>query len=259
VIALVGFVAAQRRVRSPLLPLDLFGNARFSLATLANFLLGVALMIVLVNVPVKVALLVSATRLSIVTAQLLAAFSLAMAVTAVVGGRLSNRLGPRVPSAAGFALATIGYFWMSQWSHEIVYGSMIPSLALAGAGLGLVIAPLATSVINLAQRRDLGITSGLVIIARLLGMTLGISVLTAWATQRVNREIQALPTPQQQADETLAEYLARQQEFVFEQAIPITLDTLQSTFAVAAIVCLLAISVTLLISRSEPEQARSQD
>jgi EmrB/QacA subfamily drug resistance transporter len=259
VVALAGFVAAQRRVRSPLLPLELFGSARFSLATLANFLLGVALMIALVNVPVKVALLVSAARLSVVTAQLLAAFSLAMAVAAVAGGRMSNRLGPRVPAATGFAIATVGYFWMSQWSHEIAYGSMIPSLALAGAGLGLVIAPLATSVINLAERRDLGITSGLVIIARLLGMTLSISVLTAWATQRINREIQALPFPQQRANETLAEYLARQEEFVFERAIPITLDTLQSTFAVAAIVCLLAISVTLLISRSGPAQSQRQE
>jgi EmrB/QacA subfamily drug resistance transporter len=249
-IALIAaFIFRQLRVDNPLIPLRLFRVRQFTSAAFANFGMGVALMVALVNVPVAVAVLVSASRLSVVTAQLLAGFSIPMAITALSGGYLVRQFGRMPPAVAGFALGAVGYFFMNQWPYEIDFGAMLPGLIMAGAGLGLVIAPLADAALQPAGDEDRGIAASMVIVMRLLGMTLGISVLSAWATGQVDSRLRAIDIPPQTESETTAQYLARQEEYLFNQAIPITLDILQTTFFVAGIVCALALIPALMVGR----------
>jgi MFS family permease len=255
---LSAFVLRQTRIPNPLVPLRLFRLRQFSSAAIANFGMGVALMVALVNVPVAVAVLVSASRLSIVTAQLLAGFSIPMAITALSGGFIVRRFGRMVPAVTGFVLGTIGYLLMSQWPYEIDFPAMLPGLMLAGAGLGLVIAPLADAALYAASEEDRGISASLVIVTRLLGMTLGISVLSAWATGQVDSRLRAIDIPPQTGDETTAQYLERQEEYLFDQAIPITLDILQTTYLVAGIVCALAILPALWVGRPRKSSSSGQ-
>lgn len=256
---LAAFVLRQARLTNPLLPLRLFRIREFTSAAVANFGMGVALMVALVNVPVAVAVLVSASRLSIVTAQLLAGFSIPMAITALSGGFLVSKFGRMPPAVTGFMLGTAGYLLMSRWPYEIDFPAMLPGLVLAGAGLGLVIAPLADAALVSAEDNDRGIAASLVIVMRLLGMTLGISVLSAWATGQVDSRLRSIDIPPQTEAETTAEYLERQEDYLFDQAIPITLEILQTTYLVAGIVCALAIIPALWIGRksqrSIPERA----
>jgi MFS family permease len=59
-------------------------------------------------------------------------------------------------------------------------------LGLAGLGLGLVTTPLASAVLERVTEAERGIASSLLLVARLLGMTLGLSVLVTWALRRFN-------------------------------------------------------------------------
>jgi hypothetical protein len=61
---------------------------------------------------------------------------------------------------------------------------MAAHLALAGAGLGLILAPTADAVIRVAPEDRRGAVSALVIALRLVGMTVGVAVLTLWGVQR---------------------------------------------------------------------------
>jgi MFS family permease len=244
---IAAFALRQIRIPNPLIPLRLFRDRVFSSAAVANFGMGVALMVALVNVPIAVAVLVSASRLSVVTAQLLAGFSIPMAITALTGGFLVRRFGRAIPASGGFAAAGLGYVLMSRWPAEIDFSAMLPGLMLAGAGLGLVLAPLADAALNSASESDRGISASLVIVMRLLGMTLGISVLSAWATGQVDSRLRAIDVPPQTGTETTAEYLARQEEYLFDQAIPITLEILQTTYLVAGLVCIIALAPALLV------------
>jgi MFS family permease len=258
-VALIGaFILRQTRIENPLIPLGLFRIRRFATAAIANFGMGVALMVALVNVPVAVAVLVSASRLSVVTAQLLAGFSIPMAITALSGGFLVRRFGRVAPAAAGFALGSAGYISMSQWPHEINFSAMLPGLILAGSGLGLVIAPLADAALHGSGEGHRGISASLVIVMRLLGMTLGISALSAWATGQVDSRLRAIDVPAQTEAETTAEYLARQEEYMFEQAIPITLNILQTTYLVAGLVCIAALIPALWIGGRRSEDSRTE-
>src|SRR6185437_15623898 len=130
---------------------------------------------------------------------------------------------------------------------------MARDLAIGGFGFGLVIAPIGAAALNAARASDLGIASGLVIATRLLGMTIGISSLTGWAVSRVNRALIELPPLPQKSGESLADYLTRQQNYATNQAIPSTLAIIRDTFAVAAVICVLALIPAMLLGSREKD------
>jgi ammonia channel protein AmtB len=64
---------------------------------------------------------------------------------------------------------------------------MATQLALAGAGLGLVIAPTSAAVVDDAPADQRGTAAGLVLLFRLMGLSVGLSGLTAWGVHRFNQ------------------------------------------------------------------------
>ena len=197
VILAVALLAAfgwwERRARDPLLDLTLFRDRGALVACIINALVGFALALAITSVPlfVNTRLLLYAvgdpTVLQLAAwdaGWLLAALTLTMATAAFPGGLLAGRLGDRPVALLGLALAVVGYALMSNWSADMPYGPMAAHLALAGAGLGLILAPTAEAVIRVAPEDRRGTVSALVITLRLVGMTVGVAVLTLWGVQR---------------------------------------------------------------------------
>ncbi|MDP9374344.1 MAG: MFS transporter [Chloroflexota bacterium] len=248
--ALAGFIFLARRSRSPLIPLGLFRDRVFSAANGANLLVGAALIVVMVDVPLLVSLLeTDAGRVSLISALLLTPFTLAMAAGAAAGGLLTERLGYRAVAVAGLAAAALGFWRMGGWPQNLAYGRMTADLLLCGLGFGLVIAPVGAAAINSAPRGALGIASSLVMVMRLVGMMVGISALTSWGVGRLNTLLAALPPLTQNPGETPAAFLQRQSQFIVEQTVALTLQVLHDTFAIAAVICLVATIPALLLAR----------
>jgi MFS family permease len=108
---------------------------------------------------------------------------------------------------------------------------------VAGLGLGMVLAPIATAVINVAPERERGVASALVIILRLVGMSLGGSIVLTWGTQRVQQL-----TAELSAGTTLADVNAYE---VFRTA---TSQAVNESFVFfAATVCLAGLLPALLM------------
>jgi len=193
IVLLAAFVWAERRVRDPLLELRLFRDRPAAAACAINGLAGFALALALANVPLFIN-----TRLALFNPSdpdilrraawdsgwVLSALTLVMAAAAPLGGRLSRRFGARLPTAIGMALAASGYLLLSRWQAGTGYAAMVAGLATAGMGLGLAISPVAATVIDASDAERRGSASALVIILRLIGMTIGVSVLTLWGVQR---------------------------------------------------------------------------
>jgi MFS family permease len=177
---------ALKRVR-PLIDLNMFRRRNFSLACLVNFFTGFVLIIAMVDVPIFVNVVLGETieSAAVDSGRILSAMTVAMALASVVGGWLCERYGYRLPTTLGLAFIGAAFLLMgSAWQTNVGYDQMAVHLALAGAGFGLVIAPTATAVVDAAIAEQRGVASALVIVLRLMGMTIGLSALTAWGLHR---------------------------------------------------------------------------
>jgi len=200
-IALAMFVGLERRTAKPLLDVTMFTVANFTLACLINFVVGMALMIAMVGVPLFVnGVLASGTTLddfirtaALNSGQILTAMTAGMAATSLIGGWLCTRFGYRLPIISGLLVMGYGFYLMNTWSTEATYPLMAWHLLLTGLGFGLVIAPVGTAVINAVPAESLGIASSMVLILRLMGMSVGLSSLTAWGLHRYDVLSQLYP------------------------------------------------------------------
>lgn len=185
------FAFVELRSRDPLLDLRIFRRRNIAMGSIANAFVGFCLVIGLVSVPILVNIRQpDASTLAQAALQvgiLLSALTVPMALAAVPGGWLSERFGQRAAAITGFVLALIGFVLIWQtWTLDLADGVIALEMALVGVGLGLTFSPISASVINSAEAEHLGTASALVIIMRLLGMTVGVSLLTALASQRLS-------------------------------------------------------------------------
>jgi MFS family permease len=240
-------VLLERRSTNPLLPRRLLNSTIFRVAGLANLLVGAALIVAMVNAPLAVALLVVEDKVPFDSAALLGSFTLAMTAGALLGGRLMERFTPRAIAAVGLALALVGFTLMHWWPDQFKLASMALTMALAGVGLGVVIAPIGETAIRAAGRDSYGAASGLVLLARLLGMTIGLSGMTAYSLARLDSKVAALPPVPIIPDESASAYFQRQQDYLNDQVIPLTLQVIRETFLLAALVCVVAVVVVLFM------------
>ncbi|MCL4299369.1 MAG: MFS transporter [Anaerolineae bacterium] len=240
-LALLVFIWLERRTIHPLLDLHMFGTANFTVACTINFVVGFVLIIAMVAVPLFVnAVLARGATLdefiksaALESGQVLSALTVAMAVMSVVGGWLCARFTYRLPTVAGLLLMSLGFYLMNTWSAAVTYGQMAFHLMIAGLGFGLVIAPVGTAVINAVQPHLRGVASGVVLIFRLMGMSVGLSCLTAWGLYRF--DVLSLPY-------TITE--------IGQHIGAITAQILNETFLASAIFALLTV---ILAFRLRPE------
>ncbi|WP_214104368.1 MFS transporter [Acrocarpospora catenulata] len=190
-----GFVAWE--LRAPVRLLDLSGvPKRPLLATLGvSFVTGAALLVTLVDVQLVAQTLLGKDPVG--GALVLTRFLVALAVAALLGGLLARRFGERPVAVAGLVLAAAGYFRIWQWPLEL--GAELTrvdvDLVVAGLGLGLVIAPVSSAVLRSLPAQRHGVASAAVVVARMMGMLLGLAGVSAWGFHRFQSLTAHLDTP----------------------------------------------------------------
>ncbi len=195
----------------------------------------------MVDVPVATAVLVEQEAVSRISALMLAPFTLLIALLSLAGGRIATRLGFRVTASTGLITVAIGYaaLWLGLRGGELI--GMVPGLALAGAGFGLVFAPISTTAIDAAPDADRGIAAAMTLVFRLLGMTLGISTLTAIAVRRLQGLVGDVSEIVQLPGESTADFLTRQTTLLYDTIMPLTLQVIRETFLLAGAIALLGL------------------
>jgi len=195
--AVAAYIWRHRTARDPLVPRGLmatrggYGKGGLVPALLVSVLVGVALVAIVVDIPFLARLTVTGSQTT--AALLLVRFLVAVPVGAFVGGWLLNRRGPAVVAAAGLVLAGAGLALMSGWGHGSLQSwSATPVLALSGLGLGLALAPVNAAALADAPRDAHGLVSSLVVLARMVGMVVGLALLTAVGLRRYYAAVAAL-------------------------------------------------------------------
>ncbi len=187
-VAGAAFVLQQRAAANPLFDRRLFRGRNLLVALFVNFVVGAGLVIAMVDVPIFVnAVEVDLERAAVYAGWTLSALTAAMAVFSYLGGRMTERWWYRPPVLAGLAVSTLSYGWMgATWSTDTSYPVFALQLALLGAGFGLTVAPTTSAVVDAAPADQRGAAASIVMVVRLLGLSVGLSALTAWGLARFN-------------------------------------------------------------------------
>lgn len=236
---LAAYAWRQLRSLEPLIPRELIGSPAFIGATAANVLIGAALIVTLVDVPIVGRLVFNLEALD--SGLLLTQFLIGVPLGAIAGGLLAARIGNRVTAAAGMAVSAAAFVQMSTWPAGELSLHLGPlrqadlALAACGLGFGLVIAPLTAGVLALTRGQSHGLATSLVVLARTMGMLVGLSILTAFGLYRFH---QILGTP------VLTETDLRARVQHLEQLVSAAfLLEYREIFEIAALLCVAALLV----------------
>ena len=245
------FVLRQRTHSEPLLPLEMFRAVSFNAANLTHLLLGGALIIGMVTVPLMANTVLGLTALD--GGLMLMRMTVAIPVGAVAGGYACQRFGYRLPSVAGLLLIGLGYGLMSGWDLGIADPPMTLHLATAGLGFGLLIAPIALAATNSVDIGLRGAASAVVTAMRIVGMTLGLAALTAWGVGRFAQLVVGLELPLPVPGETAEQSRARLAEFE-QHLIDAGLSVFSDFFLIAMAVALVAVlSAAFMVQRRQTD------
>ncbi len=252
IVMVAAFITIQQRLGKggnvpPLIDLILFKRPNFSAAILLNSLIGFVLIIVMVNVPLVVNVLqFDVQGAALTSGYLLSGMTGSMALMAYVGGRLTEKVSYRPVVVAGLLFCTVGFGLLGYfWTIGTPFGQVGILLAVMGVGFGLVMAPLGTAVINAAPTNQRGIASSLVILMRLMGMSIGLSSLTAWGLRRFNH----LRTQIQLPDLPLTD--PAYQKAIVDGLTQVTVQTLTETFLISAGIVVMALIVAIWLRRDD--------
>jgi MFS family permease len=196
VVVAAAFAVHEARTATALLPLGELRDPAAAGAVLANLAIGAGLMAALIDVPIFARATSSGSQLgaALVLLRLLAA----VPVGAVLGGVLCERLGYRLTTFLGMALTTAMFVLMSGWSATALGpGIRVSDIVLVGCGLGfgLAIAPVNAAILGAVAAASHGLAAALVVVARMVGMLVGISLLTAIGLHRYYQAASTIPSP----------------------------------------------------------------
>ncbi len=180
---LTGVVAISNRFASEkAVPRSLGKLNDFIWSNVTHFLVGAALMIGLVSVPLIAGTIYGLSALE--SGLLLVRMTVALGIAAFAGGFIATRFGVRIPTIAGLILAAIGFFFTSTWGITLEEPDASIHLVLIGIGLGLLIAPITESALRRVPEEDKGVASGLLTLSRNIGMTAGLAVVASLGTEQ---------------------------------------------------------------------------
>lgn len=254
VLATAAFVVHLRRSPAPLLPRGALAATPAWGAVAVSLLIGAALIAALIDVPLFARTTVY-TDSQLLAALVLVRFLMALPVGALMGGWLTRRVPAGVITAVGMLLAAGGFALMSRWDAASLssWTATVP-LVLGGLGFGLALAPVNAAVLASTDAAVHGVASAMVVVARMVGMLVGISALTTLGLRRYYAEQADIPPVQE-----VCRGLSRCDAFsTLLQAAGIAQE--QTVFAGAAVLALAAGVLALVVFRgatttAEPDAA----
>jgi EmrB/QacA subfamily drug resistance transporter len=180
-VLLATFVAIQRRVAHPLLPLRVVaernrGASFLAIGTASAGLFGLFLFLTFYLQDTK-----GMTALETGLAFLPLSFSIAPTV-GIVSTRVLPRTGPRPLVPAGLLAAALGMALLTRVGVDTAYAShVLPSLILIGVGFGLTLAPSFATATFGVPARDAGVASAMVNTSQQIGGSIGTALLSTLA------------------------------------------------------------------------------
>jgi EmrB/QacA subfamily drug resistance transporter len=188
----VAFVTWERRTERPMLDLSLFGNPRFTAASVSVAISFFALSGFIFLVTQYFQFLKGYGPLS--TGVRLLPVASCVAIFSILGARLAVRLGTKLVVASGLLAMSVFYLWVATASATTGYGTIAAQMVVLGTGMGLTSAPATDAIMGVVPKAKAGVGSAVNDATRLLGGTLGVAVIgSVYASLYASRLATVLP------------------------------------------------------------------
>ncbi|HEY8193944.1 MAG TPA: MDR family MFS transporter [Hyphomicrobium sp.] len=172
IISLVAFLYAETHVADPLLPLSLFKERAFAIATSVGFIVGMALFgsITLMPVYLQVVKGLDPTSAGLhMTPMMLGVF-----LSSVTSGQIISRIGRyKMFPIVGTGLMTIGFLLLARMTLETSAATASLYMLCLGLGLGMVMQILVMAVQNAVAYEQLGVATSGTTLFRSIGGSVG--------------------------------------------------------------------------------------
>jgi EmrB/QacA subfamily drug resistance transporter len=188
-VLLVSFVAIERLVKEPLMPLRILNDRTRGVSFLVMMLVPAAMfaMFYFLSIIVQNAMGYSSLR----TGFAFLPFSLGIVVSAGIASSLMARLDPRWLATFGTAMAGLGLFGFSRIPYSDAVGTLgvhasyltdlLPWILIMSIGMGFVFVPLTLTAVHGISGDDSGIGSGVLNAMQQVGGSLGLATLSTVA------------------------------------------------------------------------------
>lgn len=187
------YVAHERRAAEPILPLRVMSGRIRSLALSANLLSGMAFGAAIVYPPLFFEAVrgIQATYAGL----LLAPFAVTSGVCTIIAGQITDRWGGYVwVPAVGMVSISTGMFALGSINASTPPAAVVGFAMLAGLGIGFVMQGLLFVIQRFTEPRDIGVATSTVMLARLLGNSLGVAIVgTVFANTLLGTVQRTLP------------------------------------------------------------------
>ena len=183
-IAVVSFVAVERRAVEPLIPLRLFRNSIFTTSSTMAFLVGMAMFGSLVYLSISLQVVHGATPTS--AGLKLLPLMAGVLAGSIGGGRTISKIGRyRAFPIAGTALMAVGMWLFSVIGGSTSYLALSGAMLVLGLGLGLVMPVLVLAVQNAVPPSDMGTATAASTFFRSIGGSFGVAIFGAIFANRL--------------------------------------------------------------------------
>jgi EmrB/QacA subfamily drug resistance transporter len=184
VLATAAFLVVESRVAEPVLPLHVFRNRNFSLATAMSFLLGLAMFGALTFLPLYQQTVQHASATT--SGLMLIPLMLGSTVTSLIAGSVTTRTGRyKALPIAGAAIMAVGMYLLTHLGPNTSRLTSALFFVVLGIGMGFLMQITTLIVQNSVEPGDMGVASSSRTFFQQIGGSIGVSVFGVIFTRRL--------------------------------------------------------------------------
>ena len=180
VVLLAIFVAIEKRVKNPLMPLRVVTERNRGGSYLGSLVVGAGLFSMFLFLGLYLQVILGYSPLKSGFAFL--PFTAGIIVFAGIASTLLPKVGPKPLMVPGLLAASVGLLMLTQITPETSYTThVLPSLLIMSSGMALVFIPLTSTALHAVSNQDTGVASAMVNTSQQVGGSLGTALLNTVA------------------------------------------------------------------------------
>jgi hypothetical protein len=176
VVGIIAFIFAERAAKEEaILPLALFANRTFTMATILGVIVGIGMFGGMMTLPLLIQIVNGASPTE--SGWLMLPMVAGMMTATMVSGQVTSKTGKyKIFLIIGTGMLLAGYVSLFTYKYDTPIWVMSISMVIIGMGLGQLMQTLTLAAQNAVKPQDIGVATSSTMFFRQMGGTLGVAI-----------------------------------------------------------------------------------